>query len=85
MNYIPDRKVWASGLAGLLTWGITLAAQRFLGIPLPPDLVGMIVGGVTTGVAYIVPPSIKDIVKRLNDDIVQIAANDPNVPVTKRP
>lgn len=85
MNFIPDRKVWASGLAGLLTWAVTLIAQKYLGVSLPPDLVTMIVGGVTTGVAYLVPPTVRDIVKRLNDDIVHIAANDPTVPVTKRP
>ena len=82
---LPDRKVWAGGLAGLLTWGVTLVAQRYLGVSLPPDLVTMIVGGVTTGVAYLVPPTVRDIVKRLNDGIVQIAADDPNIPVTKRP
>ena len=82
---MPDRKVWAGGLAGLLTWGVTLVAQRYLGVSLPPDLVTMIVGGVTTGVAYLVPPTVRDIVKRLNDGIVQIAADDPNIPVTKRP
>lgn len=82
---MPDRKVWAGGLAGLLTWGITLAAQHFLGVPLPPELVTMIVGGATTTVAYLVPPTVRDIVKRLNDGIVQIAADDPNIPVTKRP
>jgi len=85
MNFIPDRKVWAGGLAALLTWGINLAAQHFLGVSLPPDLLTMVVGGVTTGVAYLVPPTVRDIVKRLNDDIVQIAANDPTIPVTKRP
>ncbi len=82
---LPDRKVWAGGLAGLLTWGVTLAAQHYLGVALPPDLVTMVVGGVTTGVAYLIPPSVKDIVKRLNDGIVQIAADDPNITVTKRP
>lgn len=82
---MPDRKVWAGGLAGLLTWGVTLVTQRYLGVSLPPDLVTMIVGGVTTGVAYLVPPTVRDIVKRLNDGIVQIAADDPSIPVTKRP
>lgn len=85
MTWLPDRKVWAGGLAGLVTWGVSLAAQRYLGVTLPPDLVAMIVGGVTTGVAYLVPPSVKDIVKRLNDGIVQMAADDPNIPVTRRP
>ena len=85
MSMWPDRKVWAGGLGGLLTWGITLAAQKYLGIPLPPEVVTMIVGGATTAVSYIVPPTVRDIVKRLNDDIVQVAANDPTIPVTKRP
>ena len=80
----PDRKVWAGGLAGLVTWGITLVAQHY-GVVLPADIVGMLVGAVTTGVAYIVPPSVRDIIKRLDDGLVEMAAEDPNIPVTRRP
>lgn len=81
----PDRKVWAGGLAGLVTWGVTIAAQQFLGIAIPPDLVGMLVGGVTTAVAYIVPPTVRDIIKRLDDGLVAMAADDPSIPVTRKP
>lgn len=81
MNFLPDRKVLAGGIAGLLTWGLTVVAARY-GIVLTPDIQSLIVGGVGWAMAYIVPPSQHDIVKRLNDDLVAIAAADPNIPVT---
>jgi hypothetical protein len=81
MNYLPDRKVLAGGIAGIVTWGLTIVAARY-GVVLTPDMQALIVGGVGWAIAYIVPPSQHDIVKRLNDDLVAIAAADPNIPVT---
>lgn len=81
MNYLPDRKVLAGGVAGLVTWGLTLIAQHY-GIVLTPDIQSFLVGGVGWAIAYLVPPSKHDILKRLDNDLVAMAAQDPNVPVS---
>lgn len=79
-TWFPDRKVLAGGIAGLAAWGLTLAAAKF-GIVLTPDMQTMIVAGIGAAASYITPPSVKDIVKRLDTQIVQIGINDPNIPV----
>jgi len=81
MNFLPDRKVWAGGIAGIAAWGILGVATHY-GITLPIDP-AMLAGTIGWLIAYIVPPAEQDIVKRLNDDIVKMAQNDPAVPVTK--
>lgn len=82
-TYMPDRKVVAGGLAGIITWALMLAAGHF-GFALDASLQPAIASAVGTLIAYATPPSQRDVIKRLNDEIVAIAANDPTVPVTKR-
>lgn len=79
-TWYPDRKVLAGGLAGVITWGITVLAARY-GVVLPPELETLIVGGVGWLIAYLVPPSRMDIVKRLDEGLVAMAAENPKVPV----
>lgn len=81
-SWIPDRKVLAGGLASVIAWAIILAAGR-AGLPVTPDLQPLLVTAVGMAFGYLVPPSKQDILKRLNDDLVRIAQNDPNIPVTK--
>jgi len=82
MRWIPDRKVLAGGLAGLLAWLVAMVASRY-GFPLTPEQQTYVAGAIAWAVAYFVPPSKRDIVKHLNDDIVRMAQDDPAVPVTK--
>lgn len=84
MNWLPDRKVLAGGIAGLLAFFITAAAAHY-GIALTPDIQSLIVGGVGWLIAYLVPPSTRDIIKRLDDQLVAMAAADPKIPVTVAP
>lgn len=81
MNYLPDRKVLAGGVAGIITWGLTVLAGRY-GIVLTPEMQSLIVGGVGWAMAYLVPPSQHDIIKRLDNDLVAMAAADPKIPVS---
>lgn len=83
-NWIPDRKVVAGGLAGIITWAAMLAAGQFLGVHLDPSLQPAIATAVGTLIAYATPPSLRDKIKRLNDEVVAIAADDPTIPVTKK-
>jgi len=84
MTWFPDRKVLAGGLSGLLTWLLVFLVNKYFGWTIPPDVQSSITGLVAVGFAYLVPSSVKDIVSKLNDDIVKIAAADPNSPVSER-
>lgn len=79
-SYIPDRKVVAGGLAGILTWALMLVAGRY-GIVIDAGMQPVLVSFVGTLIGYLVPPSRRDILKRIDDQIVAIAAADPKVPV----
>lgn len=68
-RYIPDRKVLAGGLGGLLTWLVLLALEHFFGIVISSDVAALIVAIVAPSISYAVPPSVQDIAKRLDRDI----------------
>lgn len=67
-RYIPDRKVLAGGLTGLVVWAVSLACQD-AGYDVPADVLGLAIALVAPTIAYLVPPSVKDIAKRLDGDI----------------
>ena len=79
--WVPDRKIMASGLAGILAWAV-MQALAFSGHPMPAEAQALLVTLITTAMGYIVPPSQRDIVKRLNDELVAVAAADPTIPVS---
>lgn len=81
MSWLPDRKVWAGGLAGFAAWLLVLAATRY-GVPLDLQTASILVAAVGGGVSYLVPPSTRDIITRLNDGLVKMAQDDPSIPVS---
>lgn len=81
-RYWPDQKWLAGGLGGVTTWAVLLLLNQF-GIAVPPGLEAVIPALVTMIVHYAVPAADQDIVKRLNDRIVAMAAADPENPVSK--
>lgn len=81
-KYFPDSKWLAGGIGGVTTWGVLLLLNQF-GVTPPPGLEAVIPVLVTMAVHYIVPAADQDIVKRLNDRLVAMAAADPENPVTK--
>jgi hypothetical protein len=81
-KFIPDRKIFATGTSGILAWLIITIITATTGVVLPAGSVEGLSAliGLVTG--YIIPPSQRDIIKRLNDEIVAIAAADPKIPVS---
>lgn len=63
MKWMPDRKVWVGGLTGIAAW--VLATQ--LGMDM--ETATAVAGGVMMLVQYLVPPSVKDILKRVDDTV----------------
>lgn len=84
MNFM-DRKVWAGGLTGVGASALVWGAQAKFGIVVPPEVAAMLITMMVTMVSYMVPPSVKDIVKRIDGTIVEIVANDPKIPLVKAP
>lgn len=65
-KWIPDRKVLSGGIAGIATWLILLTASA-MGYPLvEPGAEEGVAGVVGFVIAYIVPPSVRDVVKRID-------------------
>lgn len=78
---MPDRKVWAGGLAGVVAWAIMFGAGHF-GYQIPIEMQPLLVSFVGSVIGYITPASQYDKIKRLNDHLVAIAAADPTIPVS---
>lgn len=73
----PDRKLIAGGLGAVVSWGILYAAGR-MGWDIPEEIKTAIPGVVAVALVYLVPPSLYDVVKRVNNMVVAVAARDPN-------
>jgi hypothetical protein len=71
-KYIPDRKVLSAGIAGVLAWAVVLLAPRF-GLQLPIETALPLMIALMGGVAYLVPASAKDVIKRIDGEIMSIA------------
>ena len=72
-KWIPDRKVWAGGLAGALAWFLTLAIQQGTGVILPPEIASGLVGAAGMAVAYLVPPSVADLARRADETLRRLS------------
>lgn len=75
-RWIPDRKWLSGGTAGIVAW----ALAAFLGMD--QDIATQIGAAVGALVAYFVPPSIKDIIKRVDDTIIGLARQSPDSPAS---
>ena len=71
-RYIPDRKVLAMGLSGIAAFLVSLALPD-----LPQETVAGAVVGLMSLVGYFVPPSVNDIVKRVDTGIIKLAGGAP--------
>ena len=75
----PDTKFIAGGIGAIVSWGLVYGAGYF-GLNIPPEVQTAIPGLVAMALVYLVPPSMYDIVKRVNNIVVAAAARDPNNP-----
>lgn len=74
-SWLPDRKVLASGVSGVLTWLLGLALIQ-MGVEMPAEALGGIVAGVMALVAYAVPPSVRDVIERVDDTLKEAFAEE---------
>jgi hypothetical protein len=76
-KWIPDRKVWTGGLFAVLAFLAVLALNTWAGTQIPLEAGAFIAIGLAKLLEYVLPPSLWDIVKRIDNDIVEIAAKSP--------
>lgn len=76
---ISNQKIVAGGIAGVAAWIVCVVLQKYAGIGIPPDLLAPIIGVL---IAYLVPPSQRDIIDHLTDEIVHAAQRDPDTNVS---
>lgn len=95
-SWIPGRKIVAGGIAGIATFGILTGlkvwahvdVQAYLDLVAPPpgtySAQALITSVVTLGAAYVTPPSVMDVIRHINDRVVQLAGKMPDVPVSPK-
>jgi hypothetical protein len=71
-RYIPDRKVLAMGISGVAAFLVSLVVPD-----IPQETVAGAVVGLMSLVGYFVPPSVTDIVKRVDVGIIKLAGGAP--------
>jgi hypothetical protein len=83
-KWFPDRKWFASGISGFVTFGLTLLFADALGMAPEPTaaLASALTAIVMQAVHYFVPQSVKDIIKRVDDAIIDMARKSPDSPAS---
>lgn len=84
-SWVPPRKVWAGGVAAILSWLIIHALATFANIDVQgiaaslgiTDPVTILSGLIGTAIAWVIPPSTSDVITHLNDVIINLAQRDP--------
>ena len=75
-KWIPDRKYLAGGIAGIVAWALSTWAGLDAEVSMQ---VGTALAAV---VAYFVPPSVNDIIKRVDDTIIGLARASADSPAS---
>jgi len=88
VKWIPDRKIWAGGVSWILAWYVlALLGQHGIDVQpvidavwpmiLPgqatPAAQPLLAGLIAAAVAYLVPASAKDVIRKITDDVAKVA------------
>lgn len=71
-KWLPDRKVWAGGVLGILTWAI----GTWL-VDIPEDTAAMVAALVWSLVSYFLPPPLKETLLRADEAMKDAAKEAP--------
>ena len=74
-TWFPDRKVWGSGLLGLAAFAIVMLGNLTGWWHLDYSAVFTMLGTIVfvVGASYQLPPSLRDRLRHLNDEVMQAA------------
>ena len=79
---VPDRKWWSGGLFQVAAFAIIMAANLYGGAAIPLEYAAMLAIGLGKAVEWAVPPSWMDVIKRMDNGVVAMAAASPASAVT---
>ena len=84
--WFPDRKVWGSGLLGLVAFGVVVLGNQTGWWHLDYEAVLTMLGTIAfvVGSAYQIPPNLRDRLRHINDVVMQAAGLVP-APQTGKP
>lgn len=82
-KWIPDRKVWSGGLFSVLAFFVILAANTWGGADIPLEAGAFLALAIGKAAEWLIPPSKLDIIKRLDDNLVELAAAVPESAVSR--
>jgi hypothetical protein len=68
---MPDRKVLAGGVTGILIYAISIGLEYF-GVNISSDVLGLVIAVVSPSVSFLIPPAVKDISTRLDTDLRRV-------------
>lgn len=68
---MPDRKVLAGGVTGILIYLTSLVLEYF-GIDVSSDVLGLVIAVLSPSVSFMIPPAVKDVAARLDADIREV-------------
>lgn len=75
-KWFPDRKIWASGLAGLIAFAGTTVMNEILKMEIAYDTALEITIFIMGAVAYFIPPTTQDILKRVDEKIIELSGKE---------
>lgn len=75
-KWLPDRKVLTGGVSAVLAFFV-LAALAAAGLDLPAEYQTMLPVAIGYAISYLVPPGKRELIERIDDKLVELAANDP--------
>lgn len=73
-SLIPARKVWASGLAGVVAATGGAALRQYAGVDIPDEVLAYGVTAVSSVTAYMVPPAARDIILHADEAVREIGS-----------
>lgn len=66
-KWFPDRKILAGGLGMVVAWLSVQLLGTYTEVQLTMESATAIVGAVGMGLAYLVPPSVMDVIRRVDE------------------
>ena len=81
-KWIPDRKVWSGGLTMVVAWLVIQALNVYLGADVPLEAATLLAFGLGKAVEFLVPQPAKELIAKIDNELVVAAAASPESAVT---
>ncbi|SMC43338.1 hypothetical protein SAMN06297251_102156 [Fulvimarina manganoxydans] len=80
-KWFPDRKVLGGGMSAIVAFLLIQIASA-AGADIPAEWQAILPTAIGYAVSYLLPPAARDVIARMDDALVEIAAADPKSKVS---